>query len=410
MKNNRNYLLIGGGILVVLILAWILVFQPKHFDWQENYRSNRGEPYDLNLFYEVLEASATEKFSVITNLNKDNSILEKTGVSLVYIDNFARLDSGRTIQLIKFIEAGNTLFLSINTHSVLHETLFNSCEKTSKVVKSAEAKSIFPYTKEFKSDTSTVVGYQWMDQTVTYSWAYFSNDHCVMDFLEPLGQFREDGNDYVNFGRIPVGKGFAYVHSTPLLFTNFHFSKTSVFAHVQDLLADLPKGEIIYFDPKADKFDQTNRPPIAESPLSFILLHEPLRWAWYLILSLTLLYVLNAVRRSQKPIAIRTAPVNETAQYLEVVSRLYQKNGRHKHLVEVQEKMIFNHLRNRYKLVLTKNEENFFAEAARVLQVDEKEIRNFFKGLNRAKNNSTLSDQEFQEIDRQITEFYEKCP
>ena len=410
MKTNRNYILVGGGILIVLILAWILASQPKQFNWQENYRVDREEPYDLSLFFEVLESSATENFTVISSLSADESTLEKTGSSLIYVDNFALLDSNSVVQFVKFLEAGNTVFLSTNGQNRFYEEIFQDCSNTLKIVKTLEAERIIPYTGNFDSDTSNSIGYQWIDQIETYPWAYFSIEPCVREKFEPLGQFREDGNDYSNFGRIPVGKGILYVHSTPLLFSNFYFSKIAVFNHVQDLLADLPKGEIIYFDPKSDKFDQTNRPPIAESPLSFILSHQPLRWAWYLILTLALLYLLNAVRRAQKPIPIKPIPVNETAQYLEVVSRMYQKNGRHKHLVELQEKMIFSHLRNKYKLIRTKNEESFYAEAARVLQADEKEIRNFFKGLNRAKNNSTLSDKEFKDIDRQITEFYEKCP
>lgn len=165
-----------------------------------------------------------------------------------------------------------------------------------------------------------------------------------------------------------------------------------------------------YVDLEYAESDYANKPPVSESPLRFILANPPLKWAWYLILILTIIYVFNAMRRTQKPIPVYTLPENDTANYLDVVSRLYQKEGNHKHIIGIQEKLLHRHLRNKYRLNFNKPNQEFYIDAAKRLQMTPIYLKEKMTMLERAKNNSTLSDEEFKNIIDQIKEFYQKCP
>ncbi len=128
------------------------------------------------------------------------------------------------------------------------------------------------------------------------------------------------------------------------------------------------------------------------------------------MLTLALLYILNSIRRSQRSIPIFQLPENEIANYLDVVSRLYQKEGKHKHIIGIQEKLLLQHLRNKYRLNFTNPDDTLYADAAVRLQMTPGYLKHFFQSLNRAKNNSTLSDEDFRKTIKNLNEFYQKCP
>ena len=125
---------------------------------------------------------------------------------------------------------------------------------------------------------------------------------------------------------------------------------------------------------------------------------------------MTLLFVFNSVRRRQKAIPVFSLPANETANYLDVVSRMYQKEGKHKHILGIQEKLIKRHLQNKYHLNFRLKDPESIEEAAMRLKIPAAYIRQLFTEIDRAKNNSTLTDEEFKNLIDKIKEFYQKCP
>lgn len=410
MKNNRIYFIIGGVLLLLMVIAWLFSLRPKRYNWTESYKINKEQPYDLSLFKSVVEASYPA-FDVVNYVDEDEAFLTRTGATFFYIDDWGILDSTEASLLIAFMERGNTVFVSACNDHRLIQNLFVPCKNGENyLTKYLEADSLMPKLVGKTAPTESSIYYRVIDKTQTHPWSYYSAFACGSIDFDTLGQFSAGGEIYPDYLRIKVGKGELRIHATPLIFTNYHFKKPEVYSHVSAILGELPDESFLYYDPKSNLANAMSRPPIGESPLRFILSNPPLKWAWYITLALVLIYVVNNMRRNQRPIPVLTSPVNETATYLEMLSRLYRKDGRHKHLVGIREQMLLNHLRQRYRLSRNQPDEQYIREASIRLQMDESYIRNFFKDLNRAKNNSTLSDQELIAINRRITEFYAQCP
>jgi len=233
---------------------------------------------------------------------------------------------------------------------------------------------------------------------------------CTSEDVSEAGSFTAIEKDYINYIAVDLGKGRLLFHSSPLLFTNYHFIRPEVVAHAEKVFELLQDGDIYVYDPDFEFALPPNRPLVTESPLRFILGNESLKYAWYLVIFLALLYVVNTMRRKERPVAVQSRPENETLQFIDVMTRFYQKEGKHKDVVGLQKKLLLSVLRNRYSIAVTHEEEPFLKDVSEKLSIPLHEVTSFFQTLHRASHNSTLTDKEMEEIDQKITEFYAKCP
>lgn len=408
MKGNSNALIpIAISVVVIGLLALLIYGQEERFNWDPTFQQEGENPYDISLFKKTIAASYEEKnYQEIKSLYSDSAFIPSQNGLIVYVDPYFGLDSIEISKLLMSAENGNQVFVATFEPAYLLSILSPECENDSmgsvyfKRSKNIELKL---EERQNKCEISYVV----QNEKERYSWTYFDLEGC--DSVQVEGSLTSIGETFPNFIKLSHGKGSIYLYSNPLVFTNYHFRNQAVFEYTQGILSLIPHVKMYYLHP--DYYDpSTYPPPVSESPLRFILSNPPLKWAWYLVLLITLLYVLNSVRRSQKPIPVFTLPENETAAYLDVVYRLYQKEGHHKDIIGVQEKMLKRHLRNKYRLNFNSRNENFYADASNRLQMPADYIKGLFTKLDRAKNNSTLSDEEFKEIIANIKEFYQKCP
>ncbi len=411
MRNRNLYIFLGLIILAALGVLLVVLNKEPRYEWAETFQQEKKQPYDLSLFRTVLEASTKETgYEVLTNIASDTAIVHRKGTSMVFVNSLAFLDSAEAETILKYVANGNTLLISAtNQHRIINRLLEQCISKDTPFVKKVKAKRIYPTASV--SDTGAVVYYNDVDEVKRYPWTYFDLEYCGENGAINVGQFKAIDRWYTNLVLLKHGDGNVFLHGNPLLFTNYHLRNEAVFDHAETLLGHLGSNTpIIYFTPYEGQTSAQNRPLVTDGPFSFVLAHTPLRWAWYTLLSLTLLFLLTSVWRLQRPIPVISPPPNETLAYLDVVSRMYRKDGLHKHLVNVQYKLLLNHLRNRYRLSVSRIDKDFFREASIRLRLDESVIIEFFAELDRARNNSTLTDADLARIDHRITEFYAKCP
>jgi len=411
-KNSTTILVVAIGLVVIALFTILNANQAKRYNWNPTFKQDGTEPYDFNLFNTTLKASYPDSaYQVITNLYADTSFLPAQNGLIVTIDPYFQLDSIEISKLLESAENGNKVFISSIKPARILEYLRPNCfADTGSPIKERRGKNIKPSVRNMQ--TSPDISYSIKQEKQRFAWTYFDFENCSDASKEIMGSFESIGDSFTNFIKLDYGKGSIYLHSTPLIFTNIHFKNKVVFLHSQDIFSMLPHENVYYVDTEYQSSSSGNAetPRISESPLRFILSNPPLKWAWYLIIALTILYVFNSVRRSQTSIPVFTLPENETANYLDVVSRLYQKEGNHKHIIGIQEKLLKRYLRNKYRLNLDRADANMYNEVAARLQLSPGYLKETFVTLDRAKNNSTLSDEEFKTIIKKIKEFYTKCP
>jgi hypothetical protein len=411
VNGNRNlYILVGIIVLAAAVILAVVSTQDARYNWTETFDNQGKEPYDLSLFRQVMEATAgKDSFTVISDLKSDTNLVHKTGTAFIYIDSRAFFDSSNVDMLLSYAANGNTILISAaNNHKIITSLLGDCISQDLPLVKRIKAKRVYPSLAE--TDTNAVIYYNEIDEIQRYPWTWYDLEYCEADSVQEIGNFKAIDRWYTNTITVEHGTGKIILHSTPLMFTNYHMRNEPVYEHAQLLLSQADATELVWYDPKVFISQPQNRPLITESPLKFILGNAPLRWAWYTLILLAMLFLITGVRRLQRPVPVLAAPPNDTLAYLDVVSRMYQKEGRHKHVVQVQYKLMLNHLRIRYKLPVSNIDKSFFREASIRLKIDEPAIIEFFAELDRARNNSTLTDEDLAMIDYKITEFYARCP
>jgi len=400
-KNRKTAIFIGVAAVVVLGLLYLFSQGEERYFWGETYNDDGVQPYDLSLFKNVLKQSSAE-FEVLDGLFSDKTYLESSGNTMVYVAGYAWIDSTEAQLLKQFIEKGNNLLVSSKSAGKTMRSLIDChAEADEAPSDKQESKSILVETESGSFELS----FDTYNQPGLHSWVYFKDDLCT----ESKGFIELNGGRYPNLVEEQMGKGKLFLHSTPLVFTNYHFRNDSVFSYVNELLSNLG-GETYYYLEPGISPSPSDGPPIGESPLKFILAHQSLKWAWYLTIILAFLYIINSMRRKQRAIPVVSLPENQTSAYLDMVYQLFRKEGSHRDIVQSQIKLLHSFLRNRYSLNAKKLNDDFFELASAKLKLDKNYIEQFFKQLERSRYNSTLNDSELLKIDREITEFYLRCP
>ncbi len=397
-SRSRNGIIIAIVAVVVLILVIVITQLDERYDWTETYTEEGGQPYDISLFLDVLENSS-DNYTYLTNVFSDTGYLEQTGANMIMIAKYQSLDSMEITYLKRFIENGNKLFISSRSHSYLLAKGLN-LDSTSFLLSIEKQEITLP-----NDQGGFPFSFDQFNNPVDYSWSYFPEHSKYTE----LGQFFNENGTYSNHVNINIGDGVLELHSTPLIFTNYHFRKEEVFEHVNEVIGQIENKTIYYLNPTGS-FEYNGRPQISESPLRFILANPPLKWAWYIVILLSIIYVFNAMRRKQRPIPIKMLPENQTEAHLEVLYKLYRKEGKHKDLIRIQVKLLQQFLKSKYGINSKNRDDVFYSELSEKLKLETEYLQPFFKDLERAANNSTLTDRELMEIDQNISEFYLKCP
>lgn len=415
MKNKQN-IIIAVVLVVVLIAAalFIAYSDDDRYNWFTTYKHEGTQPYDLNLFRETVSNSYGEdKFKEFRNFNTDSLPADVSGNLFVYIAGNTYVDSLEREAMLNFAESGNNVFISAKSAHSLLTYMFEDClGENEKPLKERRGKNLEVYLTE-EGEGSSPIEISWVvrEDEERYDWQYFNFGTCLNEGYTTLGEFKNVDMVFPNYIEVPYGNGKLLLHTTPMIFSNFYFKEKGVFDHVNKILDPLDGNKVYYYNPEPSRIRAGGGGMgISDSPLQFILAHKSLKWAWYLILTLVVIYIVNYARRYQKSIPVFSVPDNETAIYLDVVSRLYRKEGKHMNIVKIQERLLKRHLYNRYRIPAHTIDETFYREAEIKLEIDKSELKKLFTLLERAKNNSTLTDKDLIEIDEKIKAFYEKCP
>lgn len=394
---------------------------PDKFLWYPAFSRVSNQPYDLSLFESTLEESTEEdNYSIFTDFNIDSLDYEDEHL-FIYIAGNDYIDSLESAKLLEIAEMGGTVFVSSRIRHQVLTDIFEYClpdeeiDNTiseSDILRTKKAKRIRPSTVNNNQDSLPLIFWQYKDEVRRYDWAYFSLEMCEESDYIIEGSFESIGETYINMIKMKWGEGQLILHTNPLTFTNYHFKEEPVYNYVSSIFNQRTvETKIIYYKPEPSRRRVGGGSgSIPESPLKFILNNPSLKWGWYLLLFLSLAFVINNYRRNQRAIPVINLPENESAVYLDVVSKLYQKEGKHMHIIRVQERLLKQFLKNKYGIVSTHQNEPFFKEASKRLDLEPKEVEQFFKTIERAKNNSTLTDKDLFNIDTLIKEFYKKCP
>ncbi len=290
----------------MILLALLELNKQEVTDWRKNFDFTEKSPFGLFVF------------------SKEVDTLLQHQVSRTLQSPYAYYEENPKIA------PHNILIIEREIDEISWEKILNQVQKGS------DAMVISDYVPKFLSDSlkfySKMTSFE-EKQTLYFTDQKLQKDSLVLDKLpggegfsyigknnEILGKVVEHDNDVqTNFIKIPFGKGHFYVHSEPLILTNYYLLKPSSQKYVEDVFSYLPNRKTIWFTEKESM--------VSSSPMRFILAKPALRYAWWLFLGGLLIFAIFNAKRRQRIVPIIEPLKNKSVEFVRSIGNLYLQEG-----------------------------------------------------------------------------------
>jgi hypothetical protein len=150
--------------------------------------------------------------------------------------------------------------------------------------------------------------------------------------------------------RIPWGKGELIINSTPLAFTNNYLLYRN-HRFISQTLSHLPEREIWWTE-----YYQMGRLE-SMSPLRVILKNEALSWAYYLLMTALIIFIIFEGKRKQRIIPVIKPLANTSLEFIRTIGNMYIQAWDHKAIAEKKINHFLDRIRTSYFLPPENHEE-----------------------------------------------------
>ncbi|QJD96747.1 DUF4350 domain-containing protein [Mucilaginibacter robiniae] len=329
MKDLKILLSVGFALLLIYAIAEYN--RPKPVNWRSSMYYLDKIPFGTYALYQQL--AHIYPGSQITKTNQPiYNALHHTGVQGNYfvLSNSISLGKADYHALVDYLKAGNNVFIAAYSwEGTLADTL--NLDVQAGFAKgnlglnftNLKLKQAKPY--HFEHDISN---------------SYFSSfdtAHAVVLSRNTAGKS--------NYLRFSFGKGNLYLCANPHLFTNYSLLTPQGADYAAKALSYLPTTANLYWDEY-----QNHDIPEDDSPLRVLFSHESLKWAYYISLLTTLIFVVFEIKRRQRVIPIADPLQNTTLDFVRVVGQVYYESRDNSNIARKKITYLLEHWRTWYNL------------------------------------------------------------
>lgn len=415
-KKNIPILFFASLGLIVILYLVFTYDDGKHFQWNESYQAKSDQPYGTLFTKKLLENYRdggsfryNDNRSLKQILHRDSA---KADTDYILIAQRIHLDEGDVEALAAFIESGNDAFIATLTppEQLLTRLYAPECDE-SIYYDVEQLDSIYTdfYHESIKHpEDGWYYRYRFQTDDVPYFWHSF-NQSIFCDSTRNITPLGYQTNGQVNFIKIAAGKGNLYLHTNPLLFTNYFLIHEDKVDYVANVFSHLSGTDMIWDEYSKSPYLNNSNP--YDSPLYFILAQPSLKYAWWMFLITVLLYVLFAAKRTQRAIPVLEPKTNSSLEYVNLISSLHYQNGNNLDMARKKMRYFQYFIRSKYGIQVTAGKDDHIARLAQKSQIDPQTIRNIFHQFNLIEKNSYSNIEANRLLDfyYSIDNFYRNC-
>lgn len=391
-------------LIVTAVIAMAVIVDKntgKTVDWTESFNERSNKPYGLSVLYKELPKlfdnnSIKPIYYTPSNYFYANSedgygdfIAEGT---YILIGNSNTLEVEDIEELLIFAGRGNTLFMSDYNFP---KTLLDTLNLTIKTIKNKDTIANLSFKNDlFKSKNTTID----KSENSSYFSTFPSENHKVLGYVN---------DDYakVNFLEIPFEDGHIFLHLEPKIFTNYNILKDQRYRYSEGVLSYLP-NKTIYFDSFTKYYDSDYGDAEEKSNLSWFLQQQSFKWATYLALILTLLFIIFHAKRRQRIIPIIKPLENTTVSFVKTISNLYFETQDHKNLIDKKITYFLEKIRSDYHLDTSDLNEEFIAKLIQKSGKKKETVKKTINFINWLRSKNEFFEENLIKLNKHIEEFY----
>ena len=371
-------------VLVFLLAGALFIWwwQSDKFNWNTSYSAIGNQPYDLSSFREILVNSTTENNWIyweipLTALN--DSVEFST---YFFAGSYYFTDSLQLQQLFNRLNDGASAFFLIpDASDELNEFLPNN----GFYLRSMGADSLlFHYHFGQQQPLLFFRNGRYVTQNVIRG--IDNRSPKLNENIISLGEVKVNAtksyvDTLVHFFKIPVGEkgGACYFYTVPLPFTNYELSKEAGYAHIAEILSQLPDGPILW-DRHSAMYALSSRAPEEDRTLQYLIQKRGYRLAWISLLAGGFLLLLFGGRRKSRAIPLMTPPLNRSVGFARSLGALYLRSGNPRFLAEEMMRLFDNYNRRKYSFQRDiKERDKAVKKLHQLTGVSEKQLHTMFQ-------------------------------
>lgn len=394
-KRSKIALYVIAAVILLMMIAEVT--KPKPLNWNDSYSAADKIPLgcyvlfnELNNYSDGDVLENTE--STYQYLNNKEASHKKQ--SLFLINSYVRLTEQDADALIKFVEDGNTVFIS-------SKSLYGKLADTLNIITQMDYYGFQknPSTSKFTSPSLKDSKARFKDVIEN---AYITSLDTLNSTV--LGQVRlekeEDTTTHTNYIKTNFGEnnGTFYIHSNPYAFTNYHLLNGNE-DYAATVLSFIPKQQIIW-----DNYNKSGR-KVIRSPLRYILTNPALKWALYISMFGLILFVIFKGKRTQRIIPVIDRLENSTVEFTQTIGELYYQHGDYSNIISKKIQYFLEFIRTKYFLD-TNNLNNTFIEKLALKSTNTKEeSKAIVDYLLYLKSKTYHTEEELIELNKKIETF-----
>ena len=298
------------AIIFVALVAILVVMQltrKEVTDWRKNYELASKTPFGLYVFNKESETIFDKKITKVSEKPFEyyRANPKKAPHNILFIEQDLDPASRKKI-MVEVQKGANVMIFQENFYGLDTDSL--------------------------KIGNSSAINYDDVN-TMELSDVKFQKDSIILDRLPGRSGFYEVGKGVeilgtntstnkrtsANFIKKKVGKGAIYIHTEPLVLTNYYLLEKQNYRYAEDVLSYLPNRETIWFNEKVEV--------TSSSEMRYILSQPALRNAWWLFLAGMVLFIFFTAKRKQRIIPTIEPLQNKSVDFVKSIGNLYLQEG-----------------------------------------------------------------------------------
>jgi hypothetical protein len=417
MKGKAVVIGLIVGLAVVLLVYFFNNNNNKStkYQWYQGYRADSNQPYGTLFIQKMLASYHTGKFTLSLK-EPVHKVLDGDfsdgNTDYVLIGQSIHLDDADVAALHKFIENGNDVFIATldAPTSLVNSVYTNYCEASFSYDYNLDT-AVYAnfYHESLRKTKDYEFRYRVGSEEYPYLWRSLDRS-ALCDSTVAFSALGYQQGDRVNFVKIPYGSGNLYLHTSPLMFTNYFMTREDKVEYASSVFSHLSGENIIWDEVSKVPFSELDNP--YDSPLYYIMQQPALKYAWWMLIAAGILYIIFASKRTQRVIPVLEAKTNTSLEFLNVISSLHYQNPDHLDMARKKMKYFLYFIRARYGINtqhLTDEQAKRLSEKAKVDINDVVLIQQRYKTLENYAGVSDGDAERLVDLYQAIDKFYKNC-
>lgn len=347
------------GIFIAFLAGLVILesLEKEPVNWFESYINQDKIPFGSYVLFESLSQNKSTDITLVDV--PPYEFLQDTVHQGTYffLNNNVYFDKDELNTILNWVSKGNNVFLSANSISKPTKDSLGLQTETLLSTKDMRQRPLLNLSNpKFKQDSAYDFG---RTSYVSYFNEIDTLKTTILGYADYLNENRAIKENYVNFIKLPYGKGSLTLHLFPKAFTNYFMLMEDNISYTEHALAYLNTNDKIYWD-RHYKSGQT-----FQTSLMYVLFsNKYFKWSYYLLLITGVLFVIFEGKRKQRAIKVITPLSNKTYDYTKTIAGLYLDKKDHKSIINKQISLFMEFIRNELRLQTTTLNDNFYRQVS----------------------------------------------